>query len=169
MSDEPRVGWYDSSTVIGGSDVKVDFKVDIKRDYREDPREYSREYFMELKVFRWTQEEVIWVRNVQGWFQLKFKGSTLYFKVDFTPHNSKDKSHLKFTELDINASQACFNSICIMFLSCCTLHYITPFHLFLHFTSLNSEAIPNKRTKSRTDKIYFLFSFACCSLPQLFA
>ena len=29
------------------------------------------------------------------------------FKVDFTPHNSKVKSHLKFTELDINASQAC--------------------------------------------------------------
>ena len=48
MSDEPRV--YDSSTVIGGSDVKVD----IKRDYREDSREYFREYFMELKVFRWT-------------------------------------------------------------------------------------------------------------------
>ena len=52
MSDEPRV--YDSSMVIGGSDVKVDFKVDIKRDYREDSREYFREYFMELKVFRWT-------------------------------------------------------------------------------------------------------------------
>ena len=33
-------------------------------------------YFIELKVFRWTQEEVIWVRNGQGWFQLKFKGST---------------------------------------------------------------------------------------------
>ena len=28
-----------------------------------------------VKVFRWTQEEVIWVRNGQGWFQLKFKGS----------------------------------------------------------------------------------------------
>ena len=39
MSDEPRVGWYGSSTVIGGSDVKVDFKVDIKRDYRDDIRE----------------------------------------------------------------------------------------------------------------------------------
>ena len=75
MLDEPRVGWHDSSTVIGGSDVKVDFKVDIKRDYREDPREYSREYFMELKVFRWTQEEVTWVKNGQGWFQLKFKDS----------------------------------------------------------------------------------------------
>ena len=72
MSDEPRVGWYDSSMVIGGSDVKVDFK----RDYREDPREYFREYFMELKVFRWTQEEVTWVKNGQGWFQLKFKEST---------------------------------------------------------------------------------------------
>ena len=76
MLDEPRVGWHDSSTVIGGSDVKVDFKVDIKRDYREDPREYFREYFMELKVFRWTQEEVTWVKNGQEWFQLKFKEST---------------------------------------------------------------------------------------------
>ena len=76
MSDEPRVGWYDSSMVIEGSDIKVDFKVDIKRDYREDPREYFREYFMELKVFRWTQEEVTWVKNGQGWFQLKFKEST---------------------------------------------------------------------------------------------
>ena len=99
MSDEPRMGWYDSSMVRGGSD----FKVDIKRDYRG----YLREYFMELKVFRWTQEEVIWVRNGQGWFQLRFKGSTLHFNVDFTPHISKVKSHLKFTELDINASQAC--------------------------------------------------------------
>ena len=76
MSDEPRVGWYDSSTVIGGSDVKVDFKVDIKRDYREDPREYFREYFMELKDLRWIHEEVICVRNGRGWFQLKFKEST---------------------------------------------------------------------------------------------
>ena len=60
------------------------------------------EYFIELKVFRWTQEEVIWVRNGQGWFQLKFKGSTLHFKVGLTRHNSKFKSLLKF----INASQA---------------------------------------------------------------
>ena len=30
-----------------------DFKVDINL------REYFREYFMELKVFRWTQEEVM--------------------------------------------------------------------------------------------------------------
>ena len=28
------------------------------------------------------------------------------------PHNSKVKSHLKFTELDINASQACNNYFC---------------------------------------------------------
>ena len=70
-------------------------------------REYFREYLMEVKVFRWTQVEVIWVRNGQGWFQLRFKGSTLHFNVDFTPHISKVKSHLKFTELDINASQAC--------------------------------------------------------------
>ena len=81
-SDELRMGWYDSSMVRGGSD----FKVDIKRDYRGDIRkyfrgyfrEYFREYFMELKVFRWTQEEVIMVRNVQGWFQLNFKGSRLH-------------------------------------------------------------------------------------------
>ena len=37
--------------------------MDIKLDYRGDLREYFREYFIELKVFRWTQEEVIWVRN----------------------------------------------------------------------------------------------------------
>ena len=30
-------------------------------------------------------------------------------KVDFTTHNSKVESHLKFTELDINASQACMS------------------------------------------------------------
>jgi len=51
------LGWVGmtqaSSMVRGGSDFKVDFKVDIKRDYR-----------------------VIWIRNGQGWFQLKFKGST---------------------------------------------------------------------------------------------
>ena len=71
-----------------------------KQDYRRDLREYFRKYFMELKVFRWTQEEVIWVRNGQGWFQLKFKGSRVHdtsmFKVDFTPHKSKIKSHFKF-------------------------------------------------------------------------
>ena len=53
----------------------MDFIVDFK-DYKGDLMEYFREYFMELKVFRWTQDEVIWVRNGQGWFQLKFKGST---------------------------------------------------------------------------------------------
>ena len=74
--------------------------MDIKYDCRGGLRNYFREFFMALKVFRWTQEEVIWVRNGQGWFQQKFKG-------DFTPHNSKVKSHLKFTELGINASQAC--------------------------------------------------------------
>ena len=46
---------------------------------------------------------------VMGGFSwsLKLKGvhDTPMFKVDFTPHNSKVKSHLKFTELDINASQ----------------------------------------------------------------
>ena len=34
MSDESRMGWYDSSMVIGGSDFKEDIKVDIKRDFR---------------------------------------------------------------------------------------------------------------------------------------
>ena len=61
--------WYDSSKVRGGSHFKVDFKVDIKRDFRGNIREYFREYFMGLKVFRWTQEEVIWVRNGQGGFR----------------------------------------------------------------------------------------------------
>ena len=50
--------------------------MDIKRDYMGDIREYFREYCMELKVFRLTQEEVLWVRNGQGWFQLKFRWST---------------------------------------------------------------------------------------------
>ena len=42
--------------------------MDFKEDYRGDLREYFREYFIELKVFRWTQEEVIWVRKVRGGF-----------------------------------------------------------------------------------------------------
>ena len=37
--------------------------MDIKRDYRGEIREYFREYFMELKVFKWTQVEVIWARG----------------------------------------------------------------------------------------------------------
>ena len=49
MSDGPRMGWYDSIIVRGGQDFKV----------QGDLREYLRDYFMELKVFRWTQEEVI--------------------------------------------------------------------------------------------------------------
>ena len=39
----------------------MDFKVDIKYDYRGNFREYLSRYFMEIKVFRWTQEEVIWM------------------------------------------------------------------------------------------------------------
>ena len=46
----------------------MDIKVDIKYDYRGGLREYFREYFIELKVFRWIQEELIWVRNGQGGF-----------------------------------------------------------------------------------------------------
>ena len=29
-----------------------------------------------VEFFRWTQEQVIWVRNSQGWFKLKFIRST---------------------------------------------------------------------------------------------
>ncbi len=47
MSDEPMMGWYDSSMDRESSDFKVDFKEDIKRDYRGDSREYFREYFRE--------------------------------------------------------------------------------------------------------------------------
>ena len=50
MSDEPKMSWYDSSMVRGGSDFKVDFKVDIKRDYRGD----IREYFEESKPTVWS-------------------------------------------------------------------------------------------------------------------
>ena len=48
----------------------VDFKVDIKRDYRG---VLQRPYFLDksdgLRMGRYSQ--VIWVRNGQGWFQLK--------------------------------------------------------------------------------------------------
>ena len=47
MSDEPMMGWYDSSMDRESSDFKVDFKEDIKRDYRGDSREYFREYLKE--------------------------------------------------------------------------------------------------------------------------
>ena len=43
----------------------MDFKVDIKKDYRGE----MRKYFMKVKVIRWTQEELVGVRNCQGWFQ----------------------------------------------------------------------------------------------------
>ena len=43
-----------------------------KRDYRGDIKDF-REYFMGLKVFRWTQEELMWVRNGQGGFSLSLK------------------------------------------------------------------------------------------------
>ena len=55
-------------------------------------REYFGEYFMELKFSDG-------LRNGKGGFQLKFKGSTFstwHFKVEFTPYNSKVKSHVKF-------------------------------------------------------------------------
>ena len=56
------------------------------------------EYFSESKVFRWTQEEVVRVRNGQGWFQLKLKEEYLkHFKVGFLPHLATQKlSHFKF-------------------------------------------------------------------------
>ncbi len=56
---------------------KVDFKVDIKRDYRGDIREYLEEFiFLPFKGSRQVKWMVLWFRNGQGWFQLKFKGST---------------------------------------------------------------------------------------------
>ena len=45
MSDEPMMGWYDSSMDRESSDFKVDFKEDIKRDYRGDIREYFESLF----------------------------------------------------------------------------------------------------------------------------
>ena len=55
MSDEPRMVWYDSSMVIGGSDFKEDIKVDIKRDFRGEYFEES--IFLAFKgsrQVRWT-------------------------------------------------------------------------------------------------------------------
>ena len=43
MSDEPRMGWYDSSRVLGGQDFQVDAKTEIKWDCRGDNREYYNE------------------------------------------------------------------------------------------------------------------------------
>ena len=43
MSDGPRMGWYDSSRVLGDQDFQVDAKVEIKCDYRGDIREYFNE------------------------------------------------------------------------------------------------------------------------------
>ena len=43
MSDGPRMGWYDSSTVKGGHNFQVDSKVEIKLDYRGDIRKYFNE------------------------------------------------------------------------------------------------------------------------------
>ena len=40
MSDGPRMGWYDSSRVLGGQDFQMDAKAEIKWDYRGDIREY---------------------------------------------------------------------------------------------------------------------------------
>ena len=45
MSDGPRMGWYDSSRVLGGQYLQVDAKAkaEIKWDYRGDIREYFNE------------------------------------------------------------------------------------------------------------------------------
>ena len=58
----------------------------------------------------WVGMNQVWSEKVRyaKWTSRLTSRWTLYFKVDFTPHNSKVKSHLKFTELDINASQACY-------------------------------------------------------------
>ena len=47
--------------------------MDIKYDYRGDYRGGIREYFRASKVIRRTQEELVWVRNGQRWFQLKLR------------------------------------------------------------------------------------------------
>ena len=51
-----------------------------------------REYFRESKVFRWTQKELVWVRNGQGWFQLELRRSTRPFKIS---KPTAQNSHLK--------------------------------------------------------------------------
>ena len=43
MSDEARMGWYDSSRVRGGQNFQVDSKAEIKLDYRGDIKEYFNE------------------------------------------------------------------------------------------------------------------------------
>ena len=67
----------------------------------------------------WVGMNQVWSEKVRStkWTSRLTSRWTSYFKVDFTPHNSKVKSHLKFTELDINASQACLplakvNKVC---------------------------------------------------------
>ena len=60
----------------------MDFKMDLKVDTGHQiglQGEYQgvvQEVLHGVEVFRWTKEEVIWVRNGQEWFQLKFRGST---------------------------------------------------------------------------------------------
>ena len=63
MSDEPRMGWNDSSMVIGGSYFKEDIKVDIKRDYRG----FIREYFEEsiLLALDKSEKDLGWVGMTQ--------------------------------------------------------------------------------------------------------
>ena len=62
-------------------DFKVDFKMDLKVDtghqigLQGGYQGVVQEVLHGVEVFRWTKEEVIWVRNVQGWFQWKFKGT----------------------------------------------------------------------------------------------
>ena len=43
MSDEPSMGWHDSSRVRGGQNLKVDFKAETKWDYRGDIKEFLNE------------------------------------------------------------------------------------------------------------------------------
>ena len=51
-----------------------------------------------------------------------FKYSTFFIIMYHSPHNSKVKSHLKFTELDINASQACLKTKAKAMLSEALIH-----------------------------------------------
>ena len=41
-----RIGWYDSSRVLGGQDFQVDTEEEIKWDYRGDIKEYFNESYI---------------------------------------------------------------------------------------------------------------------------
>ena len=60
-----------------------------------------RKYFMKVKVIRWTQEELVGVRNCQWSFQSKFKED---YKIHFsqpTTQSSKLKSFQVYLSLTL--------------------------------------------------------------------